>query len=75
MLAKEVLWVTASVKAAILNNNTGEIYQMMWEGAKQGMTTLEQDLARLARERKITPDTGLQYANNKKRYQQLLQSA
>jgi twitching motility protein PilT len=75
VLCKEVLWVTASVKAAILNNNTGEIYQMMWEGAKQGMTTLEQDLVRLARERKITPETGLQYANNKKRYQQLLQGA
>ncbi len=75
VLAKEVLWVTSSVKAAILNNNTGEIYQMMWEGAKQGMTTLEQDLVRLARERKITPETGLQYANNKKRYQQLLQGA
>ncbi|HEX9953288.1 MAG TPA: ATPase, T2SS/T4P/T4SS family [Rubricoccaceae bacterium] len=75
VLCKEVLWVTASVKAAILNNNTGEIYQMMWEGAKQGMTTLEQDLARLVRERKITPETGFQYANNKKRFQQLLQAA
>ena len=75
VLCKEVLWVTASVKAAILNNNTGEIYQMMWEGTRQGMTTLEQDLARLVRERKITPETGLQYANNKKRFQQLLQSS
>lgn len=75
VLAKEVLWVTASVKAAILNNNTGEIYQMMWEGGNLGMTTLEQDLARLVRERRITPETGLQYANNKKRFQQLLQSS
>ncbi len=75
VLCKEVLWVTASVKAAILNNNTGEIYQMMWEGARQGMTTLEQDLARLVRERKITPETGFQYANNKKRFQQLLQAS
>ena len=73
VLAKEVLWVTASVKAAIHNNNTGEIYQMMWEGGRQGMTTLEQDLYRLARERKITPEIGLQYANNKRRFQQLMQ--
>jgi twitching motility protein PilT len=36
------------------------------------MVTLEQDLARLVRERKITPETGLQYANNKRRYQQLV---
>jgi twitching motility protein PilT len=75
VLAKEVLWVTASVKAAILNDNTGEIYQMMWEGGRQGMTTLEQDLYRLARERKITPEIGLQYSNNKRRFQQLMQAA
>ncbi|MEO0557138.1 MAG: type IV pilus twitching motility protein PilT [Bacteroidota bacterium] len=75
VLAKEVLWVTASVKAAIHNNNTGEIYQMIWEGGRQGMVTLEQDLARLVKERKITPEIGLQYANNKKRFQQLMQGA
>ena len=75
VLAKEVLWVTSSVKAAIRNDNTDEIYQMMWEGTNQGMTTLEQDLVRLVRERKITPEIGLQYANNKNRYQQLLQAA
>ncbi len=75
VLAKEVLWVTASVKAAILNDNTGEIYQMMWEGGRQGMITLEQDLFRLARERKITPEIGLQYSNNKRRFQQLMQAA
>ncbi|GAB5534732.1 MAG: ATPase, T2SS/T4P/T4SS family [Rubricoccaceae bacterium] len=75
VLAKEVLWVTASVKAAIHNNNTGEIYQMIWESGRQGMVTLEQDLARLVRERKITPEIGLQYANNKKRFQQLMQGS
>ncbi|WP_412062594.1 type IV pilus twitching motility protein PilT [Rubrivirga sp. IMCC45206] len=75
VLAKEVLWVTASVKAAIYNDNTGEIYQMMWESGRQGMITLEQDLFRLVRERKITPDIGLQYSNNKRRFQQLMQTA
>ena len=75
VLAKEVLWVTASVRAAVLNDNTGEIYQMMWEGGRQGMVTLEQDLYRLARERKITPEIGLQYSNNKRRFQQLMQAA
>ena len=75
VLAKEVLWVTASVRAAIKNDNTNEIYQMMWEGTRQGMVTLEQDLFRLVRERKITPETGLQYSNNKRRFQQLMQTA
>jgi twitching motility protein PilT len=37
--------------------------------------TLEQDLYRLARERKITPEIGLQYSNNKRRFQQLMQAA
>jgi twitching motility protein PilT len=72
VLAKEVLWITPSVKAAILNNNTGEIYQMIWEGAAQGMVTMEQDLIRLYRERKITVETAMQYSNNKRRVQQLL---
>ena len=72
ILAKEVLWITPSVKAAILNNNTSEIYQMIWEGAAQGMVTMEQDLIRLYRERKITLENALQYANNKRRIQQLV---
>ncbi len=73
VLVKEVLWVTPSVRAAIMNGNTGEIYQMMWEGGGIGMITLEQDLARLVRERKVTPEIARQYANNKRRLAQLLQ--
>ena len=73
VLAKEVLWFTPSVRAAVLNENTSEIYQMMWEGARQGMVTLEQDLLRLVRERKITAETAFNYANNKRRLQQVLQ--
>ncbi|MDZ7680198.1 MAG: type IV pilus twitching motility protein PilT [Fodinibius sp.] len=47
VLAKEVLVVTSSVKAAIRNNNVNEIYQMLMEGSKKGMNTMEQDLHRL----------------------------
>ncbi len=72
VLVKEVLWITPSVTAAIKNNNLNEIYQMIWEGGKLGMLTLEQDLARLLRERKITPEVAMNYANNKRRLQQLL---
>jgi twitching motility protein PilT len=73
VLVKEVLWLTSSVRSAIKNDNLNEIYQMIWEGGKLGMITLEQDLARLLRERKITPETAMNYANNKRRLQQLLQ--
>ncbi len=72
VLVKEVLWMDSSSRAAIKNGNTGEIYQMMWEGGAQGMMTLEQDLLRLVRQRLITPETAIDFANNKRRMQQLL---
>lgn len=72
VLTKEVLWLDSSSRAAIKNGNTGEIYQMMWEGGKQGMSTLEQDLLQLTKKRLITPETAMDYANIKRRMQQLL---
>ncbi|MBI3006673.1 MAG: Flp pilus assembly complex ATPase component TadA [Ignavibacteriales bacterium] len=73
VLAKEVLLATPSVKAAIKNNNTGEIYQMISEGLETGMTTMEQDLKRLYVSKKISLDNAMNYSNNKRRLQQLLQ--
>jgi twitching motility protein PilT len=72
VLAKEVMIATPSVKAAIKNNNTGEIYQMMSESADQGMTTMEQDLKRLYLSKKISLETAANFANNKRRLQQIL---
>ena len=72
VLVKEVLWVTPSVRAAIKGNNLDEIYQMMWEGRAQGQHTLEQDLFRLLRNRLISKNTALEFANNKKRLAQLM---
>jgi twitching motility protein PilT len=72
VLAKEVLIMTPSTKAAIKNNNTGEIYQMISEGAPLGMQTMEQDLKRLYMEKKISVETAMSYANNKRRMEQIL---
>ncbi len=72
VLAKEVLWLTSSARAAIKNDNVGEIYQMMWEGTKQGQMTLEQDLYRLVRMRQITPETAVIFGNNKRGLTSLL---
>lgn len=72
VLAKEVVVSTPSVSAAIKNNNTGEIYQMMAESADIGMTTLEQDLKRLYLLKKISLENALIAANNKRRFQQLM---
>jgi len=70
-MAKEVLWVDSSARAAIKNDNVGEVYQMMWEGGQRGQTTLEQDLYRLVRKQKIKPEHAMDYANNKKRLRRL----
>jgi len=73
VLAKEVMLRTPSVHAAIKNNNTGEIYQMISEGMEQGMITIEQDLKRLYLQKKISLENAINFANNKRRIQQLLQ--
>ena len=75
VLAREVLLMNASVRAAIKNNNTGEIYQMIHESSHLGMNTMEQDLKRLVDERRISVEEGLNYANNKKRFKELMGEA
>lgn len=72
ILAKEVLVVTPSVRAAIKNNNTSEIYMMINQGGAQGMITMEQDLKSLYLARKISLENAMAYANNKQRMQQIL---
>ena len=72
VLAKEVMLVTSSVKAAIRNKNTQEIYQMISEGGKSGMVSLEQDLVRLYNNRFISKENAIDFANNKKRIYELL---
>ncbi len=71
-LAKEVLVINSSVRAAIRNNNTTEIYQMIHESSADGMVTIEQDLRRLVQQRRITTQIAMDYANNKKRMQELI---
>ena len=74
VLAKEVLVMTPSVRAAIKNNNTGEIYMMMNQGSQMGMVTLEQDLLRLYQQRKISKENLIAFANNKTRIRQLFKA-
>lgn len=71
-LAKEIMLMIPSVRAAIKNNNTGEIYQMMTESSDIGMVTLEQDLKRLYLQKRISLETAMVNANNKRRLQQIL---
>ncbi len=75
ILAKELLVMIPSVRAAIKNNNTGEIYQMMAESGDLGMMTLEQDLKRLYLQKHISLENALVASNNKRRFQQILNMA
>ncbi len=72
VLVKEIMVMTPSIKAAIKNNNTGEIYQMINEGKEIGMITMEQDLLRLVQEGRIAEQEAENYANNKSRMSELL---
>lgn len=72
VLATEIMVMTPSIRAAIKNNNTGEIYQMISEGHQYGMHTMEQHLRVLYQERKISLENAFNFANNKRRMQQLM---
>jgi twitching motility protein PilT len=72
VLAKEILIANASIRAAIKNNNTSEIYMMINSGFSEGMITLEQDLKRLYLQKKISLELALQYANNKDMFKQII---
>lgn len=74
-LAREILITIPSVQAAIRNNNVEEIYQMIAEGGRYGMITMEQHLKQLFAIRKITLQSAENYANNKRMIRQLLQAA
>ena len=72
-LAKEILSVNQFVQAAIRNNNISEIFQMITEGKDKGMFTMQQDLYRLYKQKIITAQTAMNYANNRKVMGRLLQ--
>jgi twitching motility protein PilT len=73
VMAREILSVDSSVRAAIHNNNLAEIYQMMNEGQARGMLTMEQDLFQLYRKGQIGKETAFNFSNNKVRIAQLMQ--
>ncbi|MFQ5601898.1 MAG: type IV pilus twitching motility protein PilT [bacterium] len=72
VLAKEVMTATPAIKAAIRNDNTGEIYQIIHQSGEIGMNTMEQDLARLYSENVISYFEAYINANNKKRLEELI---
>ena len=74
VMAKEIMVMTPPIRSTIKNENTSEIYQLINEGQKYGMFTVEQDLKLLYEKRSITLENAFNYANNKRRIQQLIHS-
>ncbi|MFQ5628726.1 MAG: type IV pilus twitching motility protein PilT [bacterium] len=71
-LVKEVMVSNAPVRAAIRNNNTEEIYQIIHQSNGEGMRTMEQDLAELYNSKVISNTEAMNHANNKKRLEDLI---
>jgi len=72
VLAKEVMVANVSVRAAVRNNRTDEVYQIIQQSGAEGMITMEQDLARLHKAQLISQEEALNNANNKKRFEDLM---
>ena len=61
----ELLMVTTAAANLIQNSKTRQLYSMMEAGAKDGMWTLDQELARLVKNGKIAKDRALDLCNDK----------
>jgi twitching motility protein PilT len=71
VVATEVMVATPAVRNLIREGKTHQIYSAMQAGAKQGMHTLDQHLADLVKEGKISYETGLEKAHHVEDYNRL----
>lgn len=70
-LAKEVMLMIPSIRAAIKNNNLHEIYPMIQQSGNLGMITMEQDLKRLYEAKIISYEEAWSNANDKKKFEEI----
>ena len=75
VMAKEVMLTNTPIKTAIRNNNTGEVYQIIHQSGQHGMNTMEQDLVRLYKQKVVSDFEAHNNANNKKRFEELLENS
>jgi Tfp pilus assembly pilus retraction ATPase PilT/DNA-binding NarL/FixJ family response regulator len=69
---KEILVNNTQISSSIINNNIGEIYQILLQGRAWGMQSLEQDLFNLLRHNAIKPEDAIEYANNETQIKDML---
>jgi twitching motility protein PilT len=73
--AVEMLMVTTAAANLIRTSKTRQLYSMMETGAKDGMWTLDQDLARLVKSNKIGRDVAMDLCNDKAGFDRLVSVA
>ena len=64
VIASEIMRVNSAVANLIASGRSNQIYSSIESGAAAGMQTLDQDLARLMKEKLISERTAMAYANN-----------
>lgn len=69
VMATEVLMNNEAVSNLIRENKTHQIPSSIQSGSMYGMHTLNSDLKRLVRERRISNATALKYCSNVKDYE------
>jgi twitching motility protein PilT len=74
-LAAEVLVATPAVRNLIREGKIYQIYSLMQTGAKWGMVTMDQNLATLVKQNKVTMETALERCSNEEDHRRLIQSA
>jgi twitching motility protein PilT len=63
-VAAEVLVATPAVRNLIREAKVHQIYSMMQAGAKHGMVSMDQSLAGLVRQGRVTMDTAIEFCSN-----------
>jgi twitching motility protein PilT len=71
VVATEVLLATSAVRNMIREGKTHQIYSAMQAGAQQGMHTLDQHLAELVKQGRISYETGLEKAHHAEDFNRL----
>nr|WP_269204586.1 type IV pilus twitching motility protein PilT [Motilibacter deserti] len=71
VVAAEVLVVTPAVRNMIRDGKTHQIYSAMQAGAAHGMQSMDQSLAQLVRQGRVTYDTALEKCHNVEDFKRL----
>jgi twitching motility protein PilT len=71
VVATEVLVATPAIRNLIREGKTHQIYSAMQAGAKHGMATMDQHLAQLVKQGKITYDNALEKCHHVEDFQRL----